>query len=163
MFERTAFLGYATPPLALALALIFFSLRLVPLLYQTFGLLIAAHTLHFVAEAIGPLRSALNRASPRLEEAARTLGLSASQTVWRVTLPLVRSGLVTSLAFVFLSVLKELPLTLLLAPVGYSTLSQNVWGYTEEALYPLAAPYALTVVLAGAVLVGLLLRQRREL
>ena len=161
--ERTAFLGYATPPLALALALIFFSLRLVPPLYQTFGLLIAAYTLHFVAEAIGPLRSALNRASPRLEEAARTLGLSASQTVWRVTLPLVRSGLVTSLAFVFLSVLKELPLTLLLAPVGYSTLSQNVWGYTEEALYPLAAPYALTVVLAGAVFVGLLLRQRREL
>src|SRR5690606_20744194 len=41
--ERIAYLGYATPPLAFALALIFFSLQTAPIIYQTIGLLIFAY------------------------------------------------------------------------------------------------------------------------
>ncbi|MEW6420431.1 MAG: iron ABC transporter permease [Deinococcota bacterium] len=159
--ERVAYLGYATPPLAFALALIFFVLRSAPDLYQTFALLILAYTLHFVAEAIGPLRTSLGRATPRLEEAARVLGAPPGRTLWRITLPLMRPGLLVSAAFVFLSVLKELPLTLLLAPTGFETLSRNVWTYTEEAQYAAAAPYALVLAASGAVLTGLILRRER--
>ena len=159
--ERVAYLGYATPPLAFALALVFFTLQVVPSLYQTFALLLAAYTLHFVAEAIGPIRSGLVRATPRLEEAARVLGQSPAQTLWRVTLPLLRPGLLASAAFVFLSVLKELPLTLLLAPIGFETLARNVWTYTEEAQYAAAAPYALALVVSGALLTLLILRRER--
>lgn len=159
--ERVAYLGYATPPLAFALALIFFVLRAVPGLYQTFTLLILAYTLHFVAEAIGPIRTSLARATPRLEEAARVLGASPGRTLWRVTLPIMRPGLFASAAFVFLSVLKELPLTLLLAPTGFDTLARNVWTYTEEAQYASAAPYALVIAASGALLTGLILRRER--
>lgn len=159
--ERAAYLGYATPPLAFALALVFFSLQVVPSVYQTFGLLLAAYTLHFVAEAIGPIRSGFARATPRLEEAARMLGETPGRTLWRVTLPLLRPGLLASAAFVFLSVLKELPLTLLLAPIGFETLARNVWTYTEEAQYAAAAPYALALVLSGALLTLLILRRER--
>lgn len=157
--ERAAYLGYATPPLAFALALIFFSLRVTPPLYQTFTLLIVAYTLHFVAEAIGPIRTGLNTATPRLEEAARMLGHTPTGALTRVTLPLLRPGLLVSAAFVFLSVLKELPLTLLLAPIGFETLARNVWTYTEEAQYASAAPYALALALSGAVLTLLILRR----
>ena len=159
--ERVAYLGYATPPLAFALALIFFVLRAAPGLYQTFALLILAYTLHFVAEAIGPLRTALSRATPRLEEAGRMLGASPAHTLRRVTLPLMRPGLLASAAFVFLSVLKELPLTLLLAPTGFETLARNVWTYTEEAQYAAAAPYALALAASGALLTVLTLRRER--
>jgi iron(III) transport system permease protein len=155
--ERTAYLGYATPPLAFALALIFFSLRGVPLLYQTLGLLILAYTLHFLAEALGPIRSALHQAPPRLEEAARSLGYAPLQAFLWATFPLLWRGVVASLAFVFLSSAKELPLTYLLAPVGYSTLATRIWGFTSEALYAQAAPYALLVMLLSAGFVGLLL------
>lgn len=159
--ERVAYLGYATPPLAFALALIFFVLRAAPGLYQTFSLLILAYTLHFVAEAIGPIRTSLARATPRLEEAARVLGAGPGRTLWRVVLPLMRPGLLASAAFVFLSVLKELPLTLLLAPTGFDTLARNVWTYTEEAQYAAAAPYALVLALGGALLTILILRRER--
>ncbi|AIZ45649.1 iron ABC transporter permease [Deinococcus radiopugnans] len=162
VIERAAYLGYATPPLAFALALIFFVLRVVPPLYQTLPLLILAYTLHFVAEAIGPIRSGLVRATPRLEEAARVLGVSRAGALRRVTLPLLGPGLGVSAAFVFLSVLKELPLTLLLAPIGFETLARNVWSYTEEAQYASAAPYALALAAVGAVLTGLILRRERE-
>ncbi|PNY82072.1 ABC transporter permease [Deinococcus koreensis] len=157
--ERAAFLGYATPPLAFALSLVFFSLRVTPSLYQTFTLLIIAYTLHFVAEAIGPIRTGLSLATPRLEEAARVLGQTPWQALTRVTLPLIRPGLLVSAAFVFLSVLKELPLTLLLSPIGFETLARNVWTYTEEAQYASAAPYALALALSGAVLTLLILRR----
>lgn len=159
--ERVAYLGYATPPLAFALALIFFVLQVVPGLYQTFTLLILAYTLHFVAEAIGPIRTSLTRATPRLEEAARVLGAPPGRTLRRVTLPIMRSGLLASAAFVFLSVLKELPLTLLLAPTGFDTLARNVWTYTEEAQYAAAAPYALLLAASGALLTGLILWRER--
>lgn len=160
--ERAAYLGYATPPLAFALALIFFVLRAAPPLYQTLPLLIIAYTLHFVAEAIGPIRSGLVRATPRLEEAARVLGVTRSGALRRVTLPLLGPGLLVSAAFVFLSVLKELPLTLLLSPTGFETLARNIWSYTEEAQYASAAPYALALAAVGAVLTLLILRRERE-
>lgn len=160
--ERIAYLGYAIPPLAFALAIVFSSLKLVPSLYQTFTLLILAYTLHFVAEAVGPIRSGLTVATPRLEEAARMLGLRSSATLWRVTLPLIRPGLLVSTAFIFLSVLKELPLTLLLSPIGFETLALGVWSYTEEAQYGEAAPFALAIVLSGAIMTLLILRRERN-
>lgn len=162
LLERAAYIGYATPPLAFALALIFFSLRGVPFLYQTLALLILAYALHFLAEAIGPIRSALYQAPPRLEEAARSLGYNPLQAFLRATFPLLRRGLLASMALVFLSAVKELPLTFLLAPVGYSTLSTRIWGYTSEAMFAEAAPYALLIVLFSAGLVGLLLSQERR-
>lgn len=160
--ERTAYLGYAVPPLAFALALIFFSLRGLPFLYQTLGLLVMAYALYFLAEAIGPVRSALYQAPPRLEEAARGLGYRPAQAFLKATFPLLRRGLLSGMALVFLSSVKELPLTFLLAPVGYDTLSTRIWSYTSEAMYAEAAPYALLIVLFSALFVGLLLAQERR-
>ncbi len=157
--ERVAYLGYATPPLAFALALIFFTLQVLPGLYQTLLLLVSAYALHFLAEAIGPVRSALYQAPPRLEEAARSLGRSPMRAFFEATFPLLRRGLLVSVAFVFLSAMKELPLTFLLSPIGFETLALNVWGFTNEALFGAAAPYALTIMAFSALFVGLLLMQ----
>ena len=155
--ERIAYLGYATPPLAFALALIVFSLGAVPFAYQTLGLLVVAYALHFMAEAVGPVRSALYQAPPHLEEAARSLGRSSLGAFVSVTLPLVQRGLLVSMAFVFLSAMKELPITFLLAPVGFETLALNTWSYAEEAMFGQAAPYALTIMFVSALFVGVLL------
>jgi iron(III) transport system permease protein len=156
--ERIAYLGYATPPLAFALAMIFFTLRALPFAYQTLGLLIVAYALHFLAEAVGPVRSSLYQASPRLEEAARTLGRSPLRAFFAATFPLLRRGVLVSMALVFLSAMKELPLTFLLSPPGFETLALNVWSYTNEALFGQAAPHALTILLFSSAFVGLLLR-----
>ena len=159
-FERIAYLGYATPPLAFALALVFFSLRVVPFAYQTLGLLVVAYALHFLAEAIGPLRSALYQAPPQTEEAARSLGLSPVRAFFAATFPLLRRGLVVSVAFVFLSALKELPITFLLSPLGFQSLATRMWSAASESLFSVAAPYALALILTSTVLVGLLLADR---
>ena len=160
--ERVAYIGYATPPLAFALSLIFFALWATPWMYQTVWVLIYAYTLHFLAEAIGPVRSSLYHASPRLEEAARGLGYSALTAFFKATFPLLIRGLTVSVAFVFLASMKELPMTFLLSPPGYETLATNVWSYTEEAMFAEAAPYALTLLLFSALFVWVLLIQERS-
>jgi len=159
--ERVAYLGYATPPLAFALAWIVFVLWAVPFLYQTLFALIVAYTLHFLAESIGPLRSALYQTPPRLEEAAKSLGSGPFGVFLRVLVPLVRRGFLVSVAFVFLSAMKELPLTILLAPPGFQTLATNTWSYAEEAMFAQAAPFALTIILFSACFVWLLLSRER--
>src|SRR5690606_24558827 len=149
--ERIAYLGYATPPLAFALALIFFSLQTAPIIYQTIGLLIFAYAIHFLAEAIGPVRSGLYQASPAIEEAARALGRTPLRAFFEGTFPLLRRGLMVSMAFVFLSAMKELPITFLLSPIGFRTLALSVWDYTNEAMFGAAAPYALAIVVFSAI------------
>lgn len=160
-FERMAYLGYATPPIVFGLSLVFLSLNAVPILYQTFTLLVLAYIFHAAAEAVGPIRSALYQAPPRLEEAARSLGCSPFQAFRKATFPLLKRGIAMSMALVFLSVMKELPITLLLSPIGFETLAVNVWSYTSTTNYGAAAPYALTIVALSAVFVGLLLRKER--
>lgn len=154
--ERVAYLGYATPPLAFALAFVFFSLYAVPSVYQTLLLLVIAYSLHFLAESIGPIRSALYQAPPQLEEAAQSMGYSPIKSFFKVTLPLLRGGIIAATSLVFLSAMKELSITFLLAPIGYDTLALNVWSYTNEALFAEAAPFALTILLFSALFVGLL-------
>ncbi len=160
--ERIAYLGYAVPPLAFALALIFFTLRTLTPMYQTLTLLVVAYALHFLAEAIGPLRTTLYQAPPQLEEAARLHGRSPVRAFYEATFPLLRSGALVSIAIVFLSAMKELPLTFLLSPLGFDTLAMNVWSYATEALFAAAAPYALAIIVFSAGFVGLLLMQESE-
>jgi len=160
--ERGAFLGYATPPLAFALGWAILALRVPALgLYQSLPLLVLAYSLHFLAEAIGPLRTSLQLASPRLEEASRALGWGPVPTFRRVTLPLLSGGLIASAALVFLSCMKELPLTMVLAPLGHHTLAYNLYDRTSEADFAAGAPYALAILLFAVAFVGLLLQQER--
>src|SRR5690606_29161015 len=74
LLERLVYLGYAVPPVALALALVMFAVRFTPLVYQTFPLLVFAYVVSYLALAIGPVRSGLLQVNPRAEETARSLG-----------------------------------------------------------------------------------------
>ncbi len=156
LIERLAYLGYAIPPVSLALAMVFFSLRAVPWLYQTATLLITAYVISFLALAIGPIRSALLQVPPRLEEAARSLGRRPFVAFFETTFPLIRRPVVAGTALVLMVAMKELPLTFLLAPTGFTTLSVRVFTRTSEGMMAEAAPFALAIVLFSSLFVGLL-------
>lgn len=158
MLERFVYLGYAVPPLAFALALVFFALGAAPWAYQTLGLLVAAYALHFLALAIGPLRSALMQMGPRPEQAARSLGCGPLETFLKVTLPRLRKPIAAGALMVFIVVVKELPITFLLAPPGFTTLATRVFAYTSEGMLYEAAPYAALLVLFSSLFVGLVVR-----
>ena len=114
------------------------------------GLATGAQALLFLPLAQSPVRTALNKASPTLEEAARTLGASSFAAFCRVTLPIIFPAMAAAFALVFLDAMKELTATLLLSPTGMTTLATEVWAHTANVEFAAAAPYAaLLIVVSG--------------
>jgi iron(III) transport system permease protein len=155
---RAVFLGNGLPGIVLALSLVFFGANYAPLIYQTLVMLIFAYAVRFLPEASATTRTGLLKISPRLEEAARSLGLNRRQTVVRVTIPLLRPAIWAGFALVFLSTIKELPATLLLGPTGYTTLATQIWSATAEAFFTRAAAPALILLAVSALSIMLILR-----
>ncbi|KAF1010608.1 MAG: Sulfate transport system permease protein CysW [Pseudomonas fluorescens] len=154
--ERLPYLLHALPGLVIALTLVYFALHYVPVLYQTSALLLIAYALLFLPLAQAPIRTALNKASPQLEEAARTLGASPFGAFCRVTLPIIFPALGAAFALVFLDAMKELTATLLLSPTGLNTLATAVWAHTSNVEFAAAAPYAALLILVSGLPVYLL-------
>ena len=154
--ERLPYLLHALPGLVIALALVYFSLHYVPALYQTSALLLIAYALLFLPLAQAPIRTALNKAAPQLEEAARTLGASSFSAFCRVTLPIIFPALGAAFALVFLDAMKELTATLLLSPTGLNTWATQVWSHTSNIEFAAAAPYAALLILVSGLPVYLL-------
>lgn len=159
--DRMAFVGYAIPSLAFALAFVFFTLRAAPWLYQTQALLVLAYALSFLALALGPIRSALYQVRPSIEESARSLGLGPVATIWRVTLPSIRPGVVAGFVLVFVIAMKELPIAFLLAPTGFRPLAVSMFSRTSEGFLLDAAPYAAAIMVFSGLFVGVVLRHDR--
>ena len=148
--ERLSHVGYALPGIVVAFALVYFGIRAVPFLYQTVGMLVIAYVVLFLPQAVGAQRASLLQVDADVDAAARTLGATPGEVVRRVLLPLSRGGAIGGATLVFLTIVKELPATLLLAPTGFSTLATRVWSATEEAFYTRAALPALLLVLVGS-------------
>jgi iron(III) transport system permease protein len=160
--ERSVYLGYALPGIVIALSLVFFGANYALFLYQTIFMLIFAYVARFLPQAVGSTRASLLQVSPRLEEAARNLGRTPIQTLSAITVPLIRPGLLTGLALVFLTAMKELPATLILGPTGFNTLATRIWDTTTEAFFAQAAVPALLLVFVSALAVWIILHQEEK-
>lgn len=147
--ERAAYSSNALPGIVVGLALVFFSARYLPQIYQTIPLLLVAYLIRYFAQGLTGVDTALAAVNPHAEEAARGLGRSPLGVLGSVTLPMMRAGLVSGATLVFLSVLKELPATLLLRPTGFDTLATEVWSKTGVGAYGAAAVPALMLLVVA--------------
>jgi iron(III) transport system permease protein len=159
--ERTAYAVFALPHVTVGLAMVFFAARYLGGLYQSLAVLIAVYAAVFFAQALGPVRAAVLQVSPSIEEASRSLGAGPVRTMLRVTAPMVRRGLFTGALLVFLTTMKELPVTLLLRPTGFETLAVDVWSAADSLLYSRAAIPAILLLLVAALPTYLLTRRER--
>ncbi|HEX2051252.1 MAG TPA: iron ABC transporter permease [Actinomycetota bacterium] len=157
--------GFALPGLAIALALVFWTLGgpgLLGAAYQTVPLLVFAYVVHFGAQSMRAAQVALAAVPPGLDDAARVLGARPWRRVAAVELPLMAPGLLAGAGLVLLSAMKELPATLLLAPAGFQTLATEVWAATESAFFADASIAALALVALSGVLTWVLVIRRAD-
>jgi iron(III) transport system permease protein len=124
---------------------------------SAFGLILA-YVVRFLAVALQTVEASLTKISPSLDDAARSLGTRTAATLRRVHLPMIRGGILTAFALVFVETMKEMPATLLLRPFGLNTLAVDIWERTSEAMWREAAVPALTLVAVGLLPVILLVR-----
>ncbi|MDO9381387.1 MAG: iron ABC transporter permease [Hyphomicrobiaceae bacterium] len=164
---RLSGLGYAVPGTVLAIGL------LIPLaaadntidagMQSAFGIstgllfsgslfaITLAYVIRFLTVALGGVEAGLERISPNLDSAARTLGETAFSTLRRIHLPLLAPALGAAALLVFVDVMKELPATLLLRPFNVETLATHVYSLSGIEQFERASPGALLIVLAGLI------------
>jgi iron(III) transport system permease protein len=110
-----------------------------------------AYAVRFLAVGYQTIDASLTRIPPSFDETARSLGVRLGGALRRVHLPLIRGSLLTAAILVWVEVMKELPATLLLRPLGLKTLAIEVWELTSESLWAEAALPAIAIVLVGLV------------
>ncbi len=162
--SRIATFGYAFPGVVLAVGLYWplvqldywlsdglyaLGLEINTVLQVGLTLLLTGYAARFLAVAHKPIFAAVNRITPRHEESARLLGVSGTRMATRLYWPLLSGGLGTALLLVFLDVMKEIPITLLMRPVGWETLATKIFQFTVEGQWQQAAIPALLLVLTS--------------
>lgn len=157
--ERCTYIGFGLPGIVIALSLVFWGANYLPWLYQTLPMLVFAYLVLFLPQSVGTIRSSLLQISPQLEESALSLGRTPWQTLKEITWPLVQPGVLSGAVLVFLTAIKELPATLLLAPIGFNTLATHIWKATENVSYSDAAAASLTMLVVSVSSTLLLLSQ----
>ena len=162
LLERATYIAFALPGIAVGLSLVFFGVNYLPSLYQTVGMLVFAYVVLFLSPAIGAARTSLLQVSPRMEDAARSLGRGPVGVFASVILPLITPGIVAGAALVFLLTMKELPATLILGPIGFDTLATSIWAASTEAFFARAAAPALLLILVSSIPLGFLMLQERR-
>jgi iron(III) transport system permease protein len=163
MIEKITYSGFALPGISIALALVFFAANYATWLYQTLALLVFAYVVRFLPQAYGAVRASLLQVNANTEYAARGLGRGKPYVFWRVTLPQVLPGVTGGALLVFLTVMKELPATLLLSPIGFDTLATRIWSTTSEGFYTRAAlPALILVVLSSLPMLFSVIREERR-
>ena len=153
--------GFAIPGLVIALALAFWARQLPAVLglYQSFPLLVLAYVVHFGAQGLRSADVAVAGVPHHVEEAARVLGARRWRRFATIELPLMRSGLLAGVGLVLLSTMKELPATLLLAPIGFETLATRIWQANAEGFLAETGLTSIALlVLSGALTWALVIR-----
>jgi iron(III) transport system permease protein len=149
MVDYSVWANHALPAIVVALALVFLGANLTPWLYQTTALLVFAYLILFLPNALGTMATPIAQVPKSLEDVANSLGVKGNRSIFKVVLPIAAPGILAGAALVSLTVLKELPATLLLRPTGTETLALRLWMATEELAFSAAAPYALLLVILG--------------
>lgn len=149
--EAVAWSTYSLPHLAVGLGFLVLAIRFVPAIYQTVALLVIAYVAMFLPQALSAAQVGLHQVGPNLEAASRSLGSGSLATLRRVTVPLLSKSLLAGGALVFLTVMKELPATLLLRPTGFETLAVRIWSSASELFYTPASVAALVLIGISAV------------
>lgn len=143
--------GYALPGAVLAIGILSFLeiFQLAWWMSASMLVLVYAYLVRFLSSSLQSVETGLARITPSMDASAALLGLSRTQILKRVHVPLLKRSLITAGLFVFVDVMKELPATLLLRPFNFDTLAVATYQLAaDERLAELALP-SLTIVLVG--------------
>jgi iron(III) transport system permease protein len=173
--NRTAALGYAIPGAVIAVGILVplgrldnwlaggleaaFGVKPGLLLTGTVAALIYAYLVRFLAVALQTMEAGLAKVTPRMDDAARSLGATPAQALARVHAPLLASSLAGAALLLFVDVMKELPATFALRPFNFDTLAIEAYNLAKDERLSEAALPSLAIVAIG--LVPLLLVTRR--
>ena len=125
----------------------------IPATGSTIGFL-AGHVLLTIPWSVRLLMANLAGLNEAVEEAASSLGASPFTVIWKVTLPLIRPGLVAAAIFSFVVSFGNLEVSMFLSTPGQVTLPVAILQYLQWKIDPtIAAASVMQVAIIGLALI----------
>ena len=150
LIDKVSYIGLSLPGVIVSMSLVFFCINYFDYIYQTFIVLVLGYFISFLPAALGPIKSSMTQIDPKLEDASFTLGASKIKTYYNVIVKLSSPGFIYGGVLVFILCLKELPVTLILSPIGFQSLATEIWSSASEAFFvKTALASIILVVIAG--------------
>lgn len=166
---RMASLGYVIPGSIIAVSLMGLTremeavglelLRLSVFRYSA-GIVIFAMVIRFLTLGMNALTSGYKKIGVRYSLAAQSLGKSWHQTLRQVDIPLLRESLISAGLLIAIDLIKELPLTLMLRPFGFETLSTLVFRSMQNEEIARAAGPALGMIALSTLALIIMMKER---
>jgi putative spermidine/putrescine transport system permease protein len=140
------------PEILTAIALLFFLYASGIGTRTMFGLVVG-HVLVTLPYVFTNVASALYNQDASLEQAARSLGASPWRAFVRVTLPLIKPGIITGALFAFVISFDLFNMSLLLKGIGMTTLPLQLFDYLRWDFDPIAAAVSTVSIVLTLVVV----------
>ena len=156
---------FALPGLLIALSMRFWVLRtdlVLELLGDTTVLLIFAYIVRFGSLAMGISVVAVRSVPDRLHDSARLLGAGPVRRFFTVDMPVMGPALGAAGGLVLLSVMKELPISLFVSPLDFSTLTTRIFGSFEDAFIAEAGLMSVILVVLSFALTWFFVVRRQD-
>lgn len=161
ILARIIVLGYSIPGAVIAIGVIVF---LVAIDNQLFGklvlstsvlMLIFAYIIRFIGIGFNSVETGFEKVGKKFFEASRTLGMTITQTFFRVDIKMITPAILTGFTLAFVDIIKELPLTLILRPFNFNTLATKAYQYANNELIQEAAIPSLSIIIISFISVYL--------
>lgn len=118
------------------------------------GALVASHVLLVIPWSVRLVSASLTGLDRSIEEAALSLGATPIQAFFRITLPVIRPGIVAAALFGFVVSFGNLEMTLFLVGAGRTTLPIAILQYLEWKIDPtIAAVSVLQILLIATAMI----------
>ncbi|MBV9555794.1 MAG: iron ABC transporter permease, partial [Pseudolabrys sp.] len=111
------FLSYTRPPF---------------ILYGTLWILLIAFLTISLPSAYQQMQASFRTIHPELEDASRILGATRLRSLWEITAPLLRTGVIATWCFVFVGVMRELSAAIILFTSETKVISVLIYDLNES-------------------------------
>lgn len=140
------------------LSLYFFEVHTGQILSGTLFTIIFAYAIRFSAIGIRTIDNGLKRISKTVDESAIMLNITERKLIKDVHMPMMKSSILTGFLIIFVDIMKELPLTSILRPFNFNTLSVKAFELASDEMIVDASNLCFAIVLFGVLPVILIMR-----
>ena len=133
------FLSYTTPPLVL---------------YGTLWIIFLAYLTKELPVGFQQVSASLRAVHPELEDAGRIFGATRLRTLFDVTAPLIRNGVIATWIFIFIGSIRELSATILLFTARTKTVSVTMFDLRESNDWGPIAVLSITMLVITFLLIA---------
>ena len=121
--------------------------------------LIFSYVVRFLAVSWQPIDSSMEKLGSNINKASRTLSVSPIKSLIQLNYPILKKPLLIACLIVFIDISKELPLTLILRPFNFDTLSTLTYDLISQAQFFQSSVPSLLIVCVSLPAIVLINRQ----